>query len=213
MAAADLLSVVVPGGSAVDLSASLLIARIRELGRPLATHRYRAYVIAVLLAMGTWAGAWRRAAGTNPTLASAGEREQAMAIELSEFCQENLGLLTDEDPETRSLMSLLVGAVWPLAADADVLLARYAVETDPRVTACVAQALVRYVGRIDEPLVALVARDVSTLLEDASSESLARANMELAGVWWTEKDRQRLAARVSIPATPASPLLWPAEEI
>jgi hypothetical protein len=99
------------------------------------------------------------------------------------------------------------------AADADVLLARYAAETDPRVTACVAQALVRCVGRVDEPQVALLARDVSALLEDASSVSLARANMELTGVWWTDEDRKRLAARVLIPVLRDTPLLWPAEEV
>jgi hypothetical protein len=130
-----------------------------------------------------------------------------MAIELSEFCQENLGLLTDEDPETRSVMSLLVGAVWPLNADADVLLARYAVEMDPRVKACVAQALVRYVGRLNGRQADVMARDINALLHGASRESLARANMELADVWWTDEERTRLAARISIPVVRDPPAM------
>jgi hypothetical protein len=136
-----------------------------------------------------------------------------MAIELSEFCRENRNLLANEDPETRSVMGLLVGTVWPLTAGADLLLDRYAVETDPMVKACLAQALVRYVGRLGERQTAVLARDVSGLLSEASSESLARANLELAGVWWTEEECERLAARISIPATRDIPLLWPTEQI
>jgi hypothetical protein len=212
IAAAHLVSVVVPGGSAVDLSTRPLIARIRERARPLATHPHRAYMVAVLLAMGTWIGAWRRAASTNPRLAAAAEREQTISMELSEFCRENLGLLIDADPETRSVMSLLVGTAWPLTAD-DVLLDRFAAESDPRVKACIAQAMVRYVGRLDERRAADLGRDVSALLNEASTESLARANLELTAVWWTEGDRKRLAGRVSIPEMRDRPLLWPSEEI
>jgi hypothetical protein len=82
-AAAELLLVVVPGGSAVDLSSVPLIAGLRAQEQLLATHRHRAYVLAVLLVTGTWLVAWQRAASTNSQLASAADREQAIASELT----------------------------------------------------------------------------------------------------------------------------------
>ncbi|WP_157181457.1 hypothetical protein [Actinopolymorpha alba] len=163
--------------------------------------------------MGTWATAWRRAATTNPALASAAEREAAIERQLSDFCRENVTLLNDEDPETRSVMSLLIGSVWPVEAGAELLVARHEVEDHPIAKACAMQALLRYVGRLDEAQGHLLGREVSRLLAGASEDAVARANLELAGAWRTPSERERLIARVSIPDSAGVARLWPAEEI
>lgn len=212
-ATADLLLVAVPGGSAVDPSVGSLVTELRHRATLIATHPYRPYVVATLFVVATWIGAWRNVASVNPRLAAEAEHEHMISVELSRFCRGSLDLLADEDAETRAMMSLLVGAGWPTDGDGSLLFRLYAAEIDPRVRACVMQALVRYVGRLGDPEAISVAEMVNRLLATATGASLARAQMEVSGIWWMASDRRRLAERLLIPAVDAIPVLWPAENI
>lgn len=213
LAASTLIDEAVPGGAAVDPSSRALVELLAGPDVRLASSRYRAYALAILLAMGTWVRTWRRAASSNPALAGSAIDEAEIERALAEFCSGNMALLDDPDDETRSLMSVLAGCVGEAPQVAGSLIARYEREDSPVVQAFIAQGLLRLLGRQPEAETAEVATIVSQILALAPSEVLARANHELRGGWWTSEERERLRARASVPAFSGEPQHWPAEGV
>lgn len=213
IAASELIDRVVPGGAAVDLSARPLVETLRKPVVDLPRERYRAYALSVLLAMGTWIRTWRRAATTNPLLATSAEEEVRIEHALVEFCSANAALLEDPDDETRSLMSVLVGSVGAGEAATAALASRYDREASPVVRGFIAQGLLRAIGRRPASEVSDLDRILTDILVDAPSEVVARANYEILGGWWTPDQRERLLRRVVVPASAVKPTHWPAEGV
>jgi len=213
IAASELIDLAVPGGAAVDLSARSLVEILGDPAVGLAHARYRAYALSVLLAMGTWIRTWRRAATTNPTLASSAEEEAQIERALVDFCSANVALLDDPDDETRSMMSVLVGSVGAVEAATAPLMSRYDSEASPVVRAFIAQGLLHALGRSPEGEATELDWSLTLILADAPSEVVARANDEVLACWWTPEERARLLARVVVPASSTNPFHWPAEGV
>lgn len=213
IAASELIDKAVPGGAAVDLHARSLVERLGAPAVDLAHARYRAYALSVLLAMGTWIRTWRRAATTNPTLATSAEEEAQIERALAEFCSANVALLDDPDDETRSMMSVLVGTVGAVEAATAPLMSRYDSEASPVVKAFIVQGLLRALGRSVVDEATGLDSSLTLILADAPSEVVARANDEVLAGWWTPEERERLLARVVVPASSTDPFRWPAEGV
>lgn len=213
IAASELIDQVLPGGAAVDPSALSLVELVGEPDVGLAASRYRAYMLAVLLAIATWIGTWRRAATANPALAGSAQEEGMIERALAEFCSVEVELLDDPDDEARSLMSVLVGSVGDTAAASEALIARYRREESPVVGGFIVQGLLRVLGRLPSGEASDLGRDLNRILADAPQEVRARASYEVRGGWRTAEEREALLTHLHVPESSAEPVHWPAEGV
>ena len=213
IAASELIDQALPGGAAVVSTARSLVELVSEPEVGLARSPYRAYVLAVLLALGTWIVTWRRAAITNPALAASAQEEEMIERALAEFCSVEVGLLVDPDDEARSLMRVLLGSVGDTAAASEALIARYRHEESPVVRGFIVQGLLRVLGRLPSGEASDLVRNLKRILANAPREVRARAHDELRGSWRTAEERETLLARVHVPGASAEPVRWPAEGV
>jgi hypothetical protein len=210
-AAAELIDAAVPGGAAVDASVRSLVEAVSERARELAGARYRAYVLAALVAVGTWLRTWRRAASANASLMSVADEEAAIERALDAFCDAGAAMLDDPDDEARSMMCLLVGTVGDPGRAFDTLAERYLREPSTVVRGFVIQGQLRAVARMPDAMGELSGVRLAGVLGAAPPEVCARANHEVRGSWRTPRERAELLARVEVPACTSEPFLWPAE--
>lgn len=213
IAASELIEQVLPGGAAVDPSALSLVELVAKPDVGLASSRYRAYMLAVLLALGTWIGTWRRAATANPALAGPAQQEGMIEHALAEFCSVEVELLDDPDDEARSLMSVLVGSVGDAAAASAALIVRYRPEESPVVNGFIVQGLLRVLGRLPSREASDLGQALNRILADAPQEVRARASYELRGGWRTAGEKEALLEHVCVPNSSAEPVRWPAEGV
>lgn len=197
----------------MEPSARSLVELVGDPSVGLASSPYRAYVLTVLLAMGTWIGTWRRAATANPALAALATQEGMIECALAEFCSAEVQLFDDPDDEVRSLMSVLVGSVGDAGAGSEALISRYRREESPVVRGFIVQGLLRVLGRLPSSEAADLGWNLSRIVADAPQEVRARASYELRGGWRTAEERVALLAHVQVPDASAAPVRWPAEGV
>lgn len=217
MAASDLIDEVLPGGAAVSEESANLVHLIRNLPE-LPAHPYRGYMIAVLVRTAVWLGAWRRpnSDGQRPIVAAMASVEEDAERELRAACDDLAVMLQDRDPEVRSLMYQLVGAVGsPVDRVADLLIDATGREEHDVARACAIQGLVMTAARADSKLAERLDVRLIGLLADASPADHARALLEINSVTRTPQERTLLISRLgaAIRHTTIEPARWPAEDV
>lgn len=177
-AASELKDDAVPGGAAVDISSIDLVEALARSELDLAREPFRAYVLAVLVHMATWIRTWRNTRVDTPHGIAAAEGEEILEQRLADFCADQRSLLRDEDEETRSLMSVLVGSVCPPSGAFRVLMQLYQLEDSEIVRGCIVQGLLRVVLRGDSEDGCSMRTALTGVLADASREECRqRSNM------------------------------------
>jgi hypothetical protein len=217
LAAADLIDEAVPGGAATAVGSADLVRLVRS-SAEIRANPYRAYVLGVLLVMGTWVTAWRRMAASensrvsHVTVAS----ERATESELVAACTDFADLTNDDDPEVRALTYLLIGAVASPAAEAvERLEGLLDQEQHALAHACIVQALVKALVRLPEGNRSEVAQRISERIDDGSALDRARVNVELKSVARPPEEKRQLVDLIGLGFSedPNGPLHWPAESV
>lgn len=215
--ASALIDDVVPGGAVVAPEASLLLDLIElQISRVVASE-YRADVMGVLTVVATWSRTWHRLNEERP----GGVAEERLAeedvvksslVHLSDSLETLRG---DVDPEVRAMLLLFLGAGANEAKALAYIEESSRLETDSRVRACAAQALIKLLARSDGNTQAASSGLLDRLLSTGSDEQRSRVALEVDSVAHLPAAKQRLRELVGARLAENSDAvkLWPAETL
>ena len=217
LAASDLVDEVVPGAAALSVESANVVARIRSISG-FADSPNRATLLGVLLHMATWSTSWERSGLGASVRRAEWAAECAARRELAAACDDFAYLAGDPDPETRSLLYLLVGqAAEPAEAWFDWFLSHLDREPHEQAHACATDGIVRLAARFGEGTQHSADPRIRNILGSATTADLSRVRAWVNSNMLLPSERDALVARlgasVGLHVEPQDvwDLTWPTE--
>lgn len=169
LAAFEIINLVLPGRAALSSEAPELIRSILDRSDEVSESPYRAYVLQVLTKMESWSDSWRRITNSDtPDVKEMQAMEKRAAGLLRQADSVFRHLLSDPDPEVRSISYLLAGE-WSSQARYLELRDLLSAEGHELAHACLVQAVLRSAPKTSHHGRKRVGRELRQVIAEGSA--------------------------------------------